>query len=57
MLMNNSGLCETLENVRKKKRYQTCKNRKKKKLFIVRTKLLYYKGFQIIFFAYRNEKN
>ena len=23
MLMNNSGLCETLENVRKKKRYQT----------------------------------
>ena len=55
--MNNSGLCETLENVRKKKRYQTCKNRKKKKLFIVRTKLLYYKGFQIIFFAYRNEKN
>ena len=45
-----------MENVRKQ-RYQTCNNRKEKKLFGVRTKLSYYKVFQRNFVGYRSEKN
>ena len=42
--MNHDGFGKTVENVRKH-RYQTCHNRKKKKLFGFRTKLLNYKVF------------
>ena len=42
--MNNAVFRKTMENLRKQ-RYQTCHNRKKKKLFGIRTKLSYYKMF------------
>ena len=45
--MNNAAFRKTMENMRKY-RYQTCHNRKKKKLFGVRTKLSYYKVFHRI---------
>ena len=44
-----------MENVRKQ-RYKTCHNRKKKKLFGVRTKLWYYKVFHRTSISNRNEK-
>ena len=44
-----------MENV-KKKRNQTCHNRKKKKLFDVRTKLSYHKVFHRISTGNRNAK-
>ena len=40
-----------------KQRYQTCNNRKKKKLFGVRTKFSYYKVFPKKCDGHRNEKN
>ena len=69
--MNNAIFHKkTMENVRKQRywiwlnikkilnmRYQTCQNRKKKKVFGVRTKLWYYKDFYRISISNRNEKD
>ena len=38
--MNNDAFENTMENVRKQ-RYKTCDNRKKKKLFSIRTRFSY----------------
>ena len=43
-LMSNIVFEKTMKNVRKQ-RYQTCHNKKKKKLFGLRTNLSYYKSF------------
>ena len=53
--MNNSFWKKNMENVRKLT-YSTCHNRKKKKLFGVRTKLSYCKAFHRKFVGKRNEK-
>ena len=53
--MNNAAFRKTMENMRKY-RYQTCHNRKKKKLFGVRTKLSYYKIFYRKFISNRNDE-
>ena len=55
--MNNLVLGKTMENVWKTYRNKTFNNRKKKKIFGVRTRLLCYKGFHRTFVGYRNEKN
>ena len=47
---------EKLWEMEKTSRYKTCHNRKKKKLFGVRTKFQYYKDFNRKFVSYRNEK-
>ena len=54
--MNHAVFVKTTEHLRKQ-RYQTCHNRKKKKLFGVRTKLSYYKVFHRKFISNGNEKN
>ena len=55
-LMNNAVFGRTVK-CEKTQRYETCHNRKKKKLFSFRTKLLYYKVFYRKFISNRNEKN
>ena len=55
-LTNHAVLGKTMENVRKQ-RYETCHNRKKKKLFGVRTKFSHYKVFHRKFISSRNDKN
>ena len=54
-LMNIVVFGKTMENVRKQ-RYQTCHNRKKKKLFGARTKSPYYNVFHRKFISNSNEK-
>ena len=54
--MDNAVFGKTIETVRKQ-RYQTCHNRKKKKLFSIRTKLSYHKIFPRTSISNRNEKN
>ena len=51
-LMNNAASVKTMENVRKH-RYETCHNKKKNKLFGVRTKILDYKVFHRKFVSNR----
>ena len=47
---------ESYEKCEKTLRYWTCRNRRKKKLFSVRTKLSYWKVFHRISVSNRNEK-
>ena len=54
-LMNNAVFIKTLENVRKLE-VLTCHNRKKKKLFRVKTKLSYHKVFYRKSVSNRNQK-
>ena len=44
-LMNNAVFQKNQGKSKKKQRYQTCHNRKKNELFIIRTKFLYYEVF------------
>ena len=50
--MNNAVFVKTMQNVTK----QSCHNRKKTKLFGVRTKFLYYTVFHRKYVSNRNEK-